>query len=304
MSHFAVAVFSDGNKTLEELMAPYQENNMNDCPKEYLKFVNGKEEEMDTYENGTVTRVKLPDGTLYYPYDDIFAKEITEEEYKKYNDNDNYKVKREWVNGELRCYLIDYKLLDGEVVEIPYKESYPTIEDYLEDFCGYEIDEETGEYGYWENPNAKWDWYDVGGRWSNMLKYKDGNRGDYGYIKDIDFTPRKDKYKEALRFWEVAIDKEPLKEGEDKNDFIAFYKDSYYKKMYLNKELYAKICSQFSTRAVITPDGKWHEVGEMGWFGCSSESGDENIKWEMHYKERFIDTADPNWILVIVDCHI
>ena len=33
MSHFAVAVFSDGNKTLEELMAPYQENNMNDCQK-------------------------------------------------------------------------------------------------------------------------------------------------------------------------------------------------------------------------------------------------------------------------------
>lgn len=23
-----------------------------------------------------------------------------------------------------------------------------------------------------------------------------------------------------------------------------------------------------------------------------------------HYKERFLDTADPDWILTIVDCHI
>ena len=28
MSHFTVAVFTDGTKSLEELLAPYQENNM------------------------------------------------------------------------------------------------------------------------------------------------------------------------------------------------------------------------------------------------------------------------------------
>lgn len=39
MSHFTVAVFSDGSKTVEKLLAPYQENNMGDCPKEYLERV-------------------------------------------------------------------------------------------------------------------------------------------------------------------------------------------------------------------------------------------------------------------------
>lgn len=37
MSHFPVAVISEKLEDVERLMAPYQENNMGDCPKEYLK---------------------------------------------------------------------------------------------------------------------------------------------------------------------------------------------------------------------------------------------------------------------------
>ena len=73
---------------------------------------------------------------------------------------------------------------------------------------------------------------------------------------------------------------------------------------YKNKENYATICSLPITYAVLTPDGVWHEKGEMGWFGISSETADESFNWDMHFKEMFIDTADPEWILTIVDCHI
>lgn len=31
--------------------------------------------------------------------------------------------------------------------------------------------EEDGIYDYY-NPDAKWDWYEIGGRWSNALKVK------------------------------------------------------------------------------------------------------------------------------------
>ena len=44
------------------------------------------------------------------------------------------------------------------------KEYLTFVED--EDF---DIDEETGKHGYWENPNAKWDWYQLGGRWPGLL---------------------------------------------------------------------------------------------------------------------------------------
>lgn len=50
MSHFTVAVFSDGRKMVEELLAPYQENNMGVCPKEYLEFVSATEREREVYE--------------------------------------------------------------------------------------------------------------------------------------------------------------------------------------------------------------------------------------------------------------
>lgn len=48
MSHFTVGVFIDPKrgKKLKELLAPYQENNMGDCPKEYLEFIECSAEEM------------------------------------------------------------------------------------------------------------------------------------------------------------------------------------------------------------------------------------------------------------------
>lgn len=46
MSHYAVAVFTKkGGKTVEELLAPYQENNMGDCPYEYMDFVESEQQD-------------------------------------------------------------------------------------------------------------------------------------------------------------------------------------------------------------------------------------------------------------------
>lgn len=43
-----------------------------------------------------------------------------------------------------------------------------------------EVDEITGKNGYWENPNAKWDWYTVGGRWTGFFTLKSGAVGQVG----------------------------------------------------------------------------------------------------------------------------
>ena len=39
----------------------------------------------------------------------------------------------------------------------------------------------------------------------------------------------------------------------------------------------------------------------MGWWAVVT---DEDDNWNANYKERFLDKADPDWILTIVDCHI
>ena len=61
----------------------------------------------------------------------------------------------------------------------------------------------------------------------------------------------------------------------------------------------------FSTYAVVTPDGKWHAPGKMGWWGFASETPEDEWMWENNYYDRFIKPAlENNWYLTIVDCHI
>jgi hypothetical protein len=53
------------------------------------------------------------------------------------------------------------------------------IDHWAEDWHGAQIhptDESLG-FGYFTNPNAKWDWYEIGGRWSGFFKVKAGTNG-------------------------------------------------------------------------------------------------------------------------------
>lgn len=60
--------------------------------------------------------------------------------------------------------------LQSQAKEMPVKEFYPTFEDYLE-YCGKK--EEDGRIGYHCNPDARYDWYSVGGRWERMIPLKE-----------------------------------------------------------------------------------------------------------------------------------
>ena len=61
---------------------------------------------------------------------------------------------------------------------------------------------------------------------------------------------------------------------------------------------------EFGTRAVVDTTGEWYEKGEMGMFGCSSESPGEAANWDANFFARFLKDEDPNTLLVTVDCHI
>lgn len=152
--HFTVLVVGEN---FEKQLAPYQENNMGDCPKEYMKFYSAEEEYMEEYNNNTATKIKMPDGRILDRCDKEF--------HVKKADNHTEVV----VPEEL------------ERVEIPLKEIYPTFDEFCQNYLGYrDKDPETGKYGHWENPNRKWDWYQVGGRWCGFFKLKDGAKGEVG----------------------------------------------------------------------------------------------------------------------------
>lgn len=185
-----------------------------------------------------------------------------------------------------------------DVESLSDEECYAKMaEDYDED-----MKDSDGNLYSTYNPQSKWDWYQEGGRWSGSLKRKDtGEECDEGRIGDLEFGIDEDEYKRAIRFWEVAVDHDTPDDGEK---YYPVYKEEFYRERYGTKENYARRCASFTTYAVLTPDGVWHAPGEMGWFGCSSETDEDSRDWDDHYMERFIESADPDDILTIVDCHI
>lgn len=66
-----------------------------------------------------------------------------------------------------------------------FAKDYKTVEEFAKDWFGYEVTSD-GRYGYVANPNARWDWWELGGRWSNMLPCK-GTKGNMSqaFIEDI-----------------------------------------------------------------------------------------------------------------------
>lgn len=259
MSHFAVAVIHREEQEIDGLLAPYMENCCGTPDYKYMVFYGGIEEHGDEYENDSVERVKMPDGRLLAPWDDE-------------------------VKG-------DEMPAGSELVQVPFKELYPTIEAFLRDWHGQDIDELTGRYGYWQNPNAKWDWYDGGG--GRYRKYAEELMGfQSGPVADIRFDSdaRRDG---AEKWWDENMDDE----GKPKNVFAAFGCDK------MTREQFIESSAHLSYRAVVTPDAEWHEPGEMGLWGMSSESGDEMHDWRIHFEERFIEPYQ-DCIITVVDCHI
>ncbi len=286
MSHFSVAVFHREDQDVEDLLAPYDEGIV---VAPYIKYTREQaiakvRKEIEDYKNGLYAE--------YLANPEKYEKNCSNESHLKYLRED-FPKKLNWTDDE--CYEDVARWYDDE-----------------------DMDEDGNIYSTY-NPNSKWDWYSIGGRFPGMLKSKNGEHGDgsafnanprvdgefdSARVGDIDFSMDMDAYNKAIRYWEVVVEKQPLRNDEDKNDFVSWYRDGYYKEYYNDKETYAKVCASCSTYAVITPNGRWHQKGDMGWFGMSSETADESLDWDLHYKERFIDTADPDWILTIVDCHI
>lgn len=266
MSHFSVLVI--GNE-VEKQLAPFQENNMDDCPEQYLKW-SGKDGYYDTKEEAIA--------------------------------------------------------------------SY-----------GAEADEDDI---YQENPNRKWDWYEIGGRWTGFLKLKDGASGiigtagtmtspaepghaDQARKKDVDFDFMRDAAeKRAAETYDMAMSLF----GDTLKDFIPWEKmwdvthkenidaarDAYHAqpatqalrktddKRFWFKSPEDFMCSREAylqqardgaiTTYAVVKDSVWYEKGSMGWWGVSINEMNDT-EWDRKFNE-LIDSLPDDTLLTIVDCHI
>lgn len=235
-------------------------------------------------------------------------------------DTKNEKSVDEWMGpffeGIEKDRIIDWTVQDvldyfkKENVDFPYDHvDESNMIEYLEraeelDFDTSEHDDEGNLY-YLGNEDAKWDWYQIGGRWSGMLKKLDGTRCDECEVKDLDLSLDTKAYNEAKRFWEVVVDKQPLKDGEYADGFTSWYKDSYYKDTFGDKETFAKDKASLSTLAMLL-DGKWYEQGKMGWFGMSDTTSDSLKEYTNFFNKTLEELKEthPHATVTLVDCHI
>ena len=139
------------------------------------------------------------------------------------------------------------------------------------------VDEDGNIYSTY-NRKSKWDWWSEGGRWSGMLKLKAGGTVDSARISDIDFTPEEDVYQRALRFWDVIVEHKSKLPGED---FFSFYNENYYRQYYGDRETYAGTMAAFSTYAVVTPDGVWHQKGQISAISTDNDYPSAKAVWEL-----------------------
>lgn len=220
---------------------------------------------------------------------------------------------------------------EGEVVlrrisppkEITLKEKYPNYEDFLKEWHGFT---DPNEIGYWKNPDAKWDWYLLGGRWAGFFKLKPKGKGEMGKKSwtNRDEVTEPGRADQALKrdidwdgmendnFDEICSIYDEFKVKYDNGDFkdnpaLIYFdygventgdRDNYIpetREQYINRRAGLRIFS-------FIKDGKWYERGEMGWWGAVSDEKNPD-EWRTQLRNALNELPDDT-LMSMYDCHI
>lgn len=199
MSHFIGLVFLRPDADLEETLAPFNEQD-----EEYMQFVDKTDEVKEKW--GKIPESCPSEGTFIEEIDRTdLVNEIWDEADDEPEEGSEDKMWRPYTKKEYPTPADIAKNKGYEIVPDetkrdgvrfvqkyeakweyePSKEKYPTIDKLAKDYFGYR--KVNGKYGYMSNPNAKWDWYSEGGRWSGYLTNKEGKTTDCELLTEVDW---------------------------------------------------------------------------------------------------------------------
>lgn len=189
MSHASVLIVTEEKPTeemIEELMLPYQEYGATGIINEYVQWLDKTDVLMEEYKTSTRNAVrKISDNSLYCPYDtDMLYREPTDEELIKINDFHNSEVehtKKDWNDGKGYRAKVKYIPEGYEKCKVTFEEFYGDFEKFVRDWHGFAEENFKGDkVGYYDNPNSKWDWYQIGGRFSGHFQAKNEDEAENG----------------------------------------------------------------------------------------------------------------------------
>ena len=312
MSHFTVLVI--GND-VEEQLAPFQENNMGDCPQKYLSFeieVELGKEKAYQDEELSGEYINKPDKKVDLAKYKAMTPEKFIEEWAGYEKGEggygywtNLDSKWDWyqIGGRWAGML---KVKNGTVVDNPNFSWGWDKKAKDKKLKGRHTDQATkreidfaGMIKDCEN-RAKIEWEKLEALFTDGIpqiersweKFLDDKR-----YKDIN-TKRKAYHAQSSE----VLFKEIMQKNRKKNDAFIWYNLNDFQG---TKEDYIKFAgeSAIETFAVLNK-GEWNEKGSIGWWGCSSKTDKEAEKWRKGFYEAWIKDLSDDTLLTIVDCHI
>lgn len=189
------------------------------------------------------------------------------------------------------------------------------------------------------NPGKKWDWWVIGGRYSNRLLLKGtGREADSALVGEVDFKAMRARQEEYGRQWWTGI-REALGDAPEPDSWgtvlernqgdydktraeynaqpalVAYAAQARAKNLFpwLEPEEWRRAyqplertLDYYRRRALsafaVLKDGQWCERGEMGWFGVVHDEKDEGA-WEREF-HALVEGLSPDTRITIVDCHI
>lgn len=193
-----------------EIIAPYS----TESSEQYLEFADMTEELRADYAR-SVNCLKLPNGKIVectnYPF--LMKYRVMNGSVFQNNVGPLHHPRRTKQSRKIQ-YLPN----------CPRQKVYKTFANYAEDYRGYTFNEKEQGYGDYYNPNAMWDWYQIGGRWpvtflvkTDCTEYSFGERS-WGYYSTkypapagymwVSAARKKDICWDAMRDWSVAQDAE------------------------------------------------------------------------------------------------
>ena len=144
-------------------------------------------------------------------------------------------------------YRKNAELPDGyELKCMPLKEHYGSFDRFVEEWFGYEWDEELEAHVMGGNPNGKYDYWRIAGRWPGRIRSDSGER--------------------VAKSWEVES-------WERDHPDESVYRDGFVDVAPIDAVDFAESgCPTFC----VTPDGVWHDGAEWGLYDLFGNPAPQN----------------------------
>ena len=217
-----------------------------------------------------------------------FSKSLTVESYIKYKYLDAEKMRQSSLKYFSELLKNSDKLMLTDVQKEIFKDRMKTIEnmtsfEYYSMLTSGLYYDENGNALTEENPNGKWDSYNIGDNFSYPFTLKNGKTSYSAKFGDVDWD-KMHMNESAVRYfetvWRLVRDKEEASNDDEKKVFEEWQTRTNYLDKFKNVDSFVAHNCSFWCYAIVK-DGKWYDLDD--------EVKMTDLEWTATFFNRFLE---------------